>query len=67
MNFLKRVNDEGQIERIEVLFTTEIVIQCDVCDYWGKMSGGVLKDKQDQAAFICPQCSSLKKIPWHYG
>lgn len=56
-----RTDDE---ERIEVVSVFEATVQCDVCDYWGKMKGGRKKDDMGVAVFVCPVCDSKKYMKW---
>lgn len=61
MEFLKGLLNKEEAS-IEVKKSLRITIQCDNCDYWGKMDGGTLET--EQAVFACPECKTLKYIKW---
>lgn len=70
MRFLRKDKDRSKDDssnRLEVMRIMRITVQCDVCEYWGKMEGGVLKEDQGYAAFLCPSCGSVKRMKWVIG
>jgi hypothetical protein len=66
LKFLKKKIEQENPEeqKLQVRNKFQATIQCDGCEYWGKMEGGVLVDDPQTAVFICPECESLKKVKW---
>lgn len=61
MEFLKRLTgSDGQT--IEVKKALAITVQCEKCDYWGKMDGGEIEG--GKAVFQCPVCKTLNYVAW---
>jgi len=48
--------------KISKLF--KITVQCNNCDYWGKMEGGPLTEKPERAVFVCPECDTMNQTKW---
>lgn len=63
--FEKAVDDKLDASAIEAWDRNEEVwgvIQCQQCNYWGKMEGICEASDKRWIKFVCPKCSSLERV-----
>lgn len=62
MKFLKKIKSKDGAE-IEVKRVLKVTVQCEDCQFWGKMDGGVTSDGKG-AVFACPECGTINRVKW---
>jgi len=71
VEFLKKLAEQGSEEAppnaVQIRRVVQMTIQCDSCDYWGKMSGGQTVKDEGQGAFECPKCETIKYVKWMFN
>lgn len=58
----KVVNDKDLIEAWDMNEEVWGVVQCNSCQYWGKMDGVIEASDKKWIKFVCPSCSALEKV-----
>jgi Zn finger protein HypA/HybF involved in hydrogenase expression len=54
--------DEKDIEAILQVEKVWGTVQCNECDFWGRMDGFIEPQDKRFIKFVCPECSSLELV-----
>jgi Zn finger protein HypA/HybF involved in hydrogenase expression len=61
--FEKMVDDKDlTIEAMVMNETISGVVNCNNCEYWGKMNGYIEADDRKNIKFVCPECNSIEFV-----
>lgn len=62
--FEKVINDKD-LDEIQAIIRNEQVwgvVQCDNCNYWGRMEGIIDGQNKKVIQFVCPECTCVEYV-----
>jgi Zn finger protein HypA/HybF involved in hydrogenase expression len=60
--FEKVVDDKDLVEAMAMVEEVYGTVQCNNCQYWGKMEGWIEPNDKKNIKFVCPKCNALELV-----
>jgi len=56
------MTDKEPLEAMMMHEQVEGIIQCNNCDFWGKMSGYIEANDNKYIKFVCKECNAIELV-----